>query len=86
MKIKQIVLLFVLAFILSLTCETTFAQNHGKNFSTPDEFASNKAGKMKSRLSLTDAQYKDVYTLFLNHFSLCLGGSADSSIALEKFT
>lgn len=70
MKLKQIVVLFILTFILSLISENTFAQNHNKNFSTPDEFASFKAGKMKSRFSLTDDQYKDVYNLFLGRYSL----------------
>lgn len=62
--------LFKTAFTLSvllilLSAGNSFGQNDDRSKKSPDEIARKITDKMKTRLSLTDEQYKQVYDLNL---------------------
>jgi len=65
MKKTNLAAITVLLFAFLFVSNSTFAQNESKFNRTPEERATKITDRMKQNLSLTDEQYKQVYTLFL---------------------
>lgn len=66
MKIKTL-MITIAVLLLNIVLLSGFAhsQQNEKVKKTPEEFAQKRADRMKQSLSLSDAQYKQVYDLFL---------------------
>ncbi|MEO6694330.1 MAG: hypothetical protein ABIY50_09840 [Ignavibacteria bacterium] len=56
---------FAVLVVTLITFAQTFAQNREVSKSTPEEKATKMTDRMKENLSLTDQQYKEVYSLIL---------------------
>ena len=68
MKIRNLTfgIVVILMIFVGLTA-TASAQQDKKSTKTPEEIAAKKADKLKSSLALTDEQYKQVYSVFLEN-------------------
>lgn len=59
--------LFVVLFVFVMIIFANFAISQSDTKKTPEEIAEKKANKMRTSLSLTDDQYKQVYNLILSN-------------------
>jgi hypothetical protein len=67
---KRKYLAISLVFILMLSAamiQSASAQQDQKRSKNPEEIATRKADRLKAKLSLSDHQYKQVYTIFLEN-------------------
>jgi hypothetical protein len=67
---KRKYLAISLVFILMLSAgmiQSASAQQDQKRSKNPEEIATRKADRLKAKLSLSDYQYKQVYTIFLEN-------------------
>jgi hypothetical protein len=67
---KRKYLAISLVFILMLSAgmmQSSSAQNDQKRSNNPEEIATKKADRLKAKLSLSDDQYKQVYSIFLEN-------------------
>jgi hypothetical protein len=67
---KRKYLAISLVFILMLSAamiQSASAQQDQKRSKNPEEIATRKADRLKAKLSLSDDQYKQVYTIFLEN-------------------
>ena len=67
---KRKYLAISLVFILMLSAgmmQSASAQNDQKRSNNPEEIATKKADRLKAKLSLSDDQYKQVYSIFLEN-------------------
>jgi len=62
---KNLTAIAVVLFALVSISGNLFAQNEDRSKKTPEEKATKIADRMKQNLSLTDEQYKQVYSIFL---------------------
>lgn len=65
MTIKKLAVLSILLLAIVSISSNVFAQQNQKSKKTPEEMATKMADRMKSNLSLSDDQYKQVYDLAL---------------------
>jgi hypothetical protein len=68
MKRKYLAISLVFIFMLSAgMMQSASAQNDQKRSNNPEEIATKKADRLKAKLSLSDDQYKQVYSIFLEN-------------------
>lgn len=60
---KTVMLIAVL--LMTFMTGSIFAQQEGRPHKTPEEFAKHRSDMLKTELQLTDDQYKQVYSIFL---------------------
>ncbi|MEO8209234.1 MAG: hypothetical protein ABI840_01630 [bacterium] len=65
MTIKNILAVSVLLFSVLFLSGNLYSQQNTKQKKTPEELATKMTDRMKQNLSLTDEQYKQVYSLML---------------------
>lgn len=65
MRIKNLAALSILLLLTAFVSSNVFAQQNQRSKKTPEEMATKMADRMKSNLSLSDDQYKQVYDLAL---------------------
>ena len=65
MTIKKLAVLSILLLAIVSISSNIFAQQNQRSKKTPEEMATKMADRMKSNLSLSDDQYKQVYDLAL---------------------
>ncbi len=65
MTIKKLAVLSIFLLAIISISSNVFAQQKERSKKTPEEMATKMADKMKSNLSLSDDQYKQVYDLAL---------------------
>lgn len=65
MTIKNLAVLSILLLAIVSISSNVFAQQNQRSKKTPEEMATKMADRMKSNLSLSDDQYKQVYDLAL---------------------
>lgn len=65
MRIKKLAALSILLLLTAFVSSNVFAQQNQRSKKTPEEMATKMADRMKSNLSLSDDQYKQVYDLAL---------------------
>ena len=65
MRIKNLAALTILLLLTAFVSSNVFAQQNQRSKKTPEEMATKMADRMKSNLSLSDDQYKQVYDLAL---------------------
>jgi hypothetical protein len=65
MTIKKLAVLSILLLAIVSISSNVFAQQNQRSKKTPEEMATKMADRMKSNLSLSDDQYKQVYDLAL---------------------
>lgn len=65
MRIKNLAALSILLLLTAFVSANVFAQQNQRSKKTPEEMALKMADRMKTNLSLSEEQYKQVYELAL---------------------
>jgi hypothetical protein len=63
------ILIAVMLFSIFAISSNVYSQRGDKPKKSPEEMATKMADKMKTNLSLTDAQYRSVHDIIMNHMN-----------------